>query len=64
MISAAGPELLLKSKDTYRKILLLKTLRKFFPEFYIVLLKLNSKMYCLTLHDKLTVQVSIFIIII
>lgn len=37
MISIAGPELLLKSQDTYRKIMLLKTLRKFFPEFYIAL---------------------------
>lgn len=37
MIPIAGPELLLKSQDTYRKILLLKTWRKNFPEFYIAL---------------------------
>lgn len=41
-----------------------KDFEKIFPEFYIVLLKLSNKMYCLTLHDALTVQVTIFIIII
>jgi len=35
--SIVSPELLLQSQDTYRKIMHLKTLRRIFLNFYIIL---------------------------